>query len=351
MISRRALLAVTAGVLLCAGLAQATRIVSSTPTRYHRSEALSYLGFSQWSSAHEAAEYAAYLQDGRPASDYPYWGQVAQQWSGYGHVLEASLRKEAELTTHARILTDAGVDTLGRAIRSGYEVTVGRLAELTRGDSETSEERYAAKVAQDYADFVRQRPWYEFDFAARLAQLWREQDAGAFDAGTLRKWERRYAMTSEYASKAVLAWVSSKLASAAPQTSVPGTAVVVDRWVDRIAGNWPEMQRVRSFADGGELVLLPRHDAFRTVSVAIARSGANFAEIAGNGADTPILVSVIVPKGWRPDSEGSASLFEQPMLTLPEQKRVALTVPVRELAQTLRELDGMQITIERIYDY
>lgn len=321
----------------------------TTSSAHHRDEALTYLGFPVWSPTSAALEYADYIGvDGRP-STFPYWRQLGQMWGGYGHALKATIRLQAEPRVHAHILTDNSLNTLTCAIRSAYEITLGRMAELTRTAGPTDEERYAANVAQDYANFIRTHPWYAFDYGVRLKKLWQETGFGGPDL--VRKWERKYALSSEYASKAAVGWLVGRFASLDTAATPSTTAVIVDRWVDRIAGNWPEMQRVRSFPGGGELVLLPRHEAFQTVALAIARSGANFTELAGNGGDARVLVSVIVPRAWRPDSEGSVSLFEQDMLTYPEQKRVALTVPVRELAQTLRELDGMQITIERVYDY
>ena len=336
-------------MLGCCWCAGTQAVAPATPLEQRRGAENTYLDFPDWYPAHSAAEYAKYISADRPSSDFPYWGQVAQLWGGYGQAFKATLRADFQPLTHAHLLTRASLATASGAIASAYEVTIGRLSELTRTQGPTSEERYAAKVAQDYADFVRTRPWYEFDFGARLQNLWR--DTGCNGPDLLRKWERKYALSSVYATKAIFAWFAGKLAGVNPVATPQRTAVVVDRWVDRIAGNWPEMQRVRTFANGGELVLLPRFDAFKTLAIAIARSGANFAEVAGNGPDALILVSVVVPRDWHPDSAGSTTLFEQTVLTLPEQKRVVLTVPVHELAQTLRELDGMQITVEQVYDY
>ena len=55
-------------------------------------------------------------------------------------------------------------------IRAAYETLVGRLSELASPRGLTEEDRYGARVAQDYVDFIRDSPWYEYDFAARLAR-------------------------------------------------------------------------------------------------------------------------------------------------------------------------------------
>ena len=43
----------------------------------------------------------------------------------------------------------------------------GRASEVTTTYGTTDEDRLGARVAQDYVDFIRDRPWYEFDFLTR----------------------------------------------------------------------------------------------------------------------------------------------------------------------------------------
>lgn len=339
-------MALVALLMLCAGLAQAEPI---TPREHRRGPEQTYLTFPEWYLAHSPAEFADYLAADRPPSDFPFWGHINQLWSSYRTVTQATRDQSFNVGCHVMIVVIATSTTLEYTLHSAYESTIGRIAELTRMHGPTREEQLAARTAQEYVDFIRVQPWYEFDFARRFKSVW--ADTGNTGPDIVRKWERKYALSTEYGIKALYAWVIRKATQARFEAPRMTTAVVVDRWVDRMAGNWPEMQRIRSLPSGGELVLLPRYEAFKPLAIAIARSGANFAEVAGNGPDSRVVVSVIVPRDWRPDSEGSATLFEQPILTLPEQKRVALTVPVRELAQTLRELDGMQITVEHVYDY
>ena len=52
---------------------------------------------------------------------------------------------------------------------------IGRLSELAAPRRLSEEDRYAAKVAQDYVDFIRDQPWYEYDFATKLAGLGRKR--------------------------------------------------------------------------------------------------------------------------------------------------------------------------------
>ncbi|GAB4060685.1 hypothetical protein [Uliginosibacterium sediminicola] len=322
------------------------------PPAHWRSAEQSWLTFPEWYLVHSPAEYARYLADDRPPSQFPWWGHIGQLWRSYARVSQAQLASRPRQLNpgyHLMIVVIATSTTCEYALRSLYELSIGRLAELSRQHGPTAEERFAAKTAQDYVDFIRERPWYEFDFLARLKSLWRDTGYGGNDL--LRKWERKYALSTEYGIKAVYAWLIAKATRATYDAAQPVTAVFVDRWQDRLVGGWPEIKRIKSVREGGELLLLPRYHGFIAPAVAMARSGTNFSEIAGNGADTRLLLSVLVPADWAPDSEGAVSVFEQPVLSRPGEKRVVISVPIRDLAQNLRELDGMGIHIEHIYDF
>ncbi|MEC5384480.1 hypothetical protein VVD49_02025 [Uliginosibacterium sp. H3] len=338
-------------VVACGIAASSTRDVqrSLTPVEHHRGEEQTWLTFPEWYLVHSPAEFARYMAAQRPPSEFPFLGHVGQLWSSYGQVIKATRDRTFNAGYHVMIVVIATSTTIEYGLREAYEVLIGRLGELTRRHGPTAEEKLAAKVAQDYVDFVRVSPWYDFDFWTPLRAVWRDTGCGGDDV--VRKWERKYALSTEYLAKGLYGWVIRKATHASYEAPLLTTAVVVDRWVDRISGSWPEMKRVSSFRDGGELVLLPRYEAFKGVATALARSGANFVEIAGNPRDALILVSVLVSDQWQPDARGVHTLFEQPVLTEPGRKRAVLEVRVGELAQVLREFDGMQVTVEHAYDY
>jgi hypothetical protein len=95
---------------------------------------------------------------------------------------------------------------------------------------------------------------------------------------------------------------------------------------------------------------LPRYDAFKDNAMALAVGGREFVEIAGNGAGSPLLVSVVAPSGWRPDRLAQV-LFSQPILTQPGRQRFALVVEVSALSALLRALASAQAELEHVYDY
>ena len=95
---------------------------------------------------------------------------------------------------------------------------------------------------------------------------------------------------------------------------------------------------------------MPRYEPFTAYSRWLAGQGVDFREIAGN--DGEIVVSLLVPNGWM-SSAPARTLFEQPILTRPGQKRVVLAVRVPQLAALLRSFGEKRggVVVEHIYDF
>ena len=342
-------------VLACAVLALAGALAASpgsasiTPPEHRRGEEQTFLTYPEWFLVHSPAEYAAYAQDHTP-SDFPFWGHIGQLWRSYGAVTRATHDYPFNLGYHVMICVIATSTTLEYALRSAYETVVGRVTELTMSHAMTEEDRYGARVAQDYVDFIRVQPWYEYDFAARLRGLWRETSLIGPDL--LRKWERKYALTTEYGVKAVYGWLIKRATKASYDEPLPVTAVIVDRLPANAPAQLPGLKALLEMPGGPALITVPRYAAFKRHAVALAKGGATFREIAGNGAQARILLTLLTPADWTPAFTGSSVLFEDPILTRPGRKRVALVLPVGELAAALNALAGARgIEIEHIYDY
>ena len=332
---------------LLLALATAARAAAqpTTPEAQRRSEEQTYLTFPEWYLVYSPAEYAAFVKHS-PPSEFPFFGHLRQFWSSYRHVYRATRDRPLNTEYHVMIMVIGVSTTVEYALRSAYENVFGRLSELTAPYGTTAEDRLAARVAQDYVDFIRDRPWYEFDFATPLRELW---TAPAFGPGMVRKWERRYALTTEYAVKGAYAWLLGLGTAAAYGAEVPSTAVHVDRLPPGIETELPRMVVLERFGDGSALVTLPRYDDFKDHAATLAARGASFVEIAGNRS--VILLSALVPSDWTSPVPESRLLFTQPLLTQPGRKRVVLVVPVACLAETLRALGQGGHELEHVYDY
>lgn len=336
-------------MLLASLVAQSTAVdpVIATPVEHRRGPEQTFLTYPEWFLVFSPAEYAAFVRDHDP-SDFPFLGHIGQFWQGYGAVYEATRhRYPMNWGYHVMIMVIGVSTTVEYGLRAGYETLIGRVAELTRTHGPTDEDRYASRVAQDYVDFIRVEPWYKFDFGGRLVGLWKQTPLWGSDA--LRKWERKYALTTEYGVKAAYGWLIGLATKASYDEPVPVTAVVLDRLPDGASTALPAMKLLKRDASGSVLITVPRYQEFTVQAATLSKRGATFEEIAGNRG--PILVSLIAPRGWAPPLPASATLFTQPVRTQPGEKRIVLTVQVDALAALLRHIDGQPVSVEHIYDY
>ena len=161
----------------------------------------------------------------------------------------------------------------------------------------------------------------------------------------IRKWERRYALTTEYAIKAAYGWLIEKATRAAYDPALLTTQVVADH----VSADLPAGVRVVRTLDEGRAVLeLPRYYDFRIAATALAERGTRLVDVAGN--DSAILVTL-----WTRDRldlpANARVLFDQPLLTIPGTRRVALLLPVSGLSPFLAGAARSGLVIEHVYDY
>lgn len=316
-----------------------------TPAEHVRGTEQTYLTFPEWFLVHSPAEYANYVRGHTPTA-FPFWGHIRQFWSSYAAVTRASNDGYPfNAGYHVMILVIGASTTVEYALRSAYETFLGRLSEATSMGHLTDEDSYGAKVAQDYVDFIRKLPWYEYDYIGKLTGLWR--DTPLWGPGILRKWERKYALSTEYLVKAGYGWIIKKATKASYEEALLVTAVVLDRLPPEVALALPELKVQRVLADGAVLALVPRYHAFMTYAAMLAQQGVNFREIAGNRG--PILLSVIAPAGWK--LAGARELFRQPILTEAPLERVAVVVDVDALSRSVLLVREAGARLEHVYDY
>ena len=318
-----------------------------TPPEHIRGPEQTYLTFPEWFLVHSPAEYAIYIKGHNP-SDFPYWGHIGQFWSSYGMVYDATKEDyPLNMGYHVMVSVIGTSTTVEYAAKSGYETMVGRLSEITRTHGMTKEDELAAFVAQDYVDFIEHTPWYKYDFLGKLKTLW--TDTALTGPDPIRKWERKYALTTEYTIKAAYGWLIGKATAAGYEAPSLETIAVLDRNPAQVADKLPKLKILGSHEGGRMLVSLPRYQPFTTYAIALAHAGVSFEEIAGNRGK--IVVSVIARAGIELDLGSTNKLVTQPILTQPGKVRLVLETPVASLSSLLRKLEAEKISIEHIYDF
>jgi hypothetical protein len=333
------------GTLAHAGEPSLSR--SLVPVEHQRTPDQTFLTFPEWYLVYSPAEYATFVKDRNP-SDFPFFGHVGQFWQSYRAVHNATKDDYPfNFGYHVMIMVIGVSTTVEYALRSAYETTIGRVAELTRRGGATEEDKFGALIAQDYVDFIRIEPWYKYDFLDKVKRLWRETTF--WGPNLIRKWERKYALTTEYLIKAVYGWLIKLGAQSSYDEPLPVTAATLNQWPASLTSTLPNLKLLRQHADGSALVTLPRYQAFTAYSLQLAQHGVRFAKIAGNASQ--ILISVLLPAGQLPDIPPAKTLFTQPILTEPARQRVAWVVPVASLSAVLVELAQRGFEVEHVYDY
>ncbi len=339
--------------------AQATiaPISTYTPKEHIRTVDQTFLTFPEWFLVFSPAEYADYLKDQRP-SGFPFFGHIGQFWGSYKAVTDETVAQKYEFNPgyHLMVMVIGVSTTVEYAIKSAYECTIGRIAE---GFTfvQTPEDKFAAGYAKDYVAFIRNLPWYQYDFMAQLKTLW--WAVPKTGEHLFRKWERRFALTTELLAKAAYGKLIGVATGTIYETPLLVTAVVLS--TDQPSGGevlqalvraktdeFRDITVLKEFDNNMVLATIPRYENFTKYAKHLASNQLNFIEIAGN--QSIFLVSMIGPEKWEP-SLTQKVLIEQPILTVPGRKRVVATVSVKDLAQALRTWSTQGVEIEHLFDY
>lgn len=309
-----------------------------TPVADRRPADQTFLTAPEWFLVFSPEEYARALgSPDRSPSSFPFFRHIGQFWQSYRAVAAECAPLPANGGYHVMVAVIGVSTTVEYALKGVYEGVVGRFTELVAGRADTPEDRLGAKVAQDYVDFIKLRPWYEFDFMTPAKALWNQPSGG----NIIRRWERRYVLTSEYLVKAGYAQLIGIGTRLSYDTPIERTVAIV-----RTPDGMALPAGTKLIARQGALALIdaPRMQAFQDVAIAIARQGGVFDEIAGNRHE--ILVTLVMTERPPP---GGREIYTQPILTRPRLTRYAIAYPVNRLAGMLRVTPANQV--EHIYDF
>ncbi len=295
-----------------------------TPLKDVRPADQTFLTFPEWYLVFSPEEQANYFKK-TTSTSFPFMSHVRQIWESYDIVnnqIKDNFPKNDGY--HFMIWVIGTSATVEYAIKALYETTVGRLTDTHKVVAD--EDKFNAKFNQDYVDFIKDRPWYEFDFKSRLGALWTETPI--LGSNVVRKLERRYILTSELLVKYAYGKLIGLGTKQVYDEALPTTAVVID---------------------DSTVINLTRYDKFNQEITDLAKKGKNFKEIAGN--NSAILLSIVLPANHKNAFENTQLLFTQPISSDLTMKRIVLAIPVGQLDKLLRQLDDEKIAIEHIFDY
>jgi hypothetical protein len=335
-----ALLLVVAGLLsplvyietMCRPQGTPTAYTPLLPPEWQRAEARTLLTYPEWHIVHAYDDYAEVIRTGDP-HQFGFLSSITGFWSSLCALSQASGEHGGfDWMTKQTAYTIGVSFTAELLAKAAYEETLGRAATWIRGDARAPLDDLSAQQASDYATFLQQVPWYQWDFT---------RDAAALDAastGTFRDTERRLALGIEYRVKAAYARVIAAAVASVGADQLRLRAVVTGISAEALAA-LPGVQVTATRPEGIEIEA-PRYRAFTRLATAIAAAGGSFVEIAGND---DILFTVISDK---PTMAGAIHSFARQ--GNPGYRHLVL-LPVAGLTAALRSLpDG---ALEHIHDY
>jgi hypothetical protein len=308
-----------------------------------RNEVDSYITYPEWSIVYAYDDFAAVTRRGSE-SDFRYLESIRGFWTALCAVKRvASQHGQVALDNNAMLYIIGPSFTAEMAAKGLYENSIGALTAWIRGSTRTPEDEFALSVADDYARFLRQTPWYAYPFFDTLKRFW--TDVPLTGGNPIRKIERRIGLSLEYGFKAIYAKAIGLLAGLSP-AELRITSVVMNLDASDIAAE-PRIALVRK--NGNQSVIeTPRYQAFTEILQKLAERDRDVSEIAGNRA---ILVTALSPQCTPFALEGFKTLFTVPIQARPGWCRYALDVRVPRLTFLFRSLAQTRYEVEHVFDY
>lgn len=322
------------------------RSVTDEIENYYRGEDQTYLTIPEWYIVFNADEFGYFLQEGN-TSQFPWFRAINQYWETYYTVCRQTGDVYPFNGRYQQILLIIGPSfTVENSIRAIYAKTVGLAAETTNFSGPTAEEIFYQQVQAEYGTWLHTVPWFKFPFQERRQQFWR--DTSMVDRGMIRKWERKFAISTEYLIKSVYGHFINQGAEASFGEIPLETFLWVDGFDKTMLDTQPDLKLYKTLENGEAIVSVPRYEQFTVVVPQLADAGLQFLEIAGNDE---IAMAILVPQAWEYDLPAGDLFLEQTYLSQPELKRLVVTVPVEQLHAVLLEIAEQDITLEHLYDY
>ncbi len=311
---------------------------------YRRALTTSVMSYPEWYMVYAYQDFADTLRH-EDEYRFGYWASVSEYWSGLCAVNRAAIVQGGGELDEKVTLYIIGVSfTAEMAAKGLYESTVGQLFAWIRGPEKTNEDRFSASVAAEYAEFLNQNFWYQFDFWRQIGRLW--SDVPFDRSSPSRALERRIALTAEWSFKTVYAKVIAALADLSPpEYRIESVVSRLD--ASDLAAN-PTITVIRDLEGGEQLIVTPRYVAFMQIMLDLAARGRDFFEIAGNHI---IFVTMLVPPGIEVDLPGREPILSNLIQSRPGWRRMGFEIRVPDLTKTIRSTQAQGMVIEHIYDY
>lgn len=328
----------------CVAPRQSAPVTSSLLDPAHRrDEVNTYLTYPEWSIVHAYEDLAA-VQRRSSESDFDYFGSIRRFWSSLCSISRLASARGTISGEYKLMLYTIGISFAGEmGVKGLYEKSIGRVTSWISSARRTPEDAFALAVADDYAKFLRQVPWYEYPFGRTLGRFWTETPL--WGGNIIRKIERRIALSLEWGLKSLYAKVIAVGAASSP-APLRIRSVVVNLSADDLAAD-ARLTLVERRGDKA-IIETDRYATLTDIIRKLAARGLDFSEIAGN---QNIMVTVFAKDPVLSAEWGVKTLFAVPVEARPGWQRLVVDVRVGSLAGFIRALDRSELVLDHVYDY
>lgn len=312
--------------------------------KHSRDEGNTYLTYPEWFLVFSPDEYAQFVKLNHP-SKFPFLTHIKQFWKSYLTIFRHVNKKyKFNSEYHIMIMVIGISTTLEYFARFLYENTIGRIGVFLSANGVTEEEVYGANVAQEYVDFIKHTPWFNFDFYSKFKNLWSIKSKKEGDL--FRRGERKIALSIEYLVKAGYGWVIKKATKASFEEPSLKTRVQI-----KFENSEPYFENVINTNENEVITDFSRYDPFKdeVIKMAMDREDMEFYSIAGN--TDIILVSVLVEDPFDIVDNLSEAFYVERISTT-SKTRMLLEIKINELAHFVRLTESNHdLVIEHIFDF
>jgi len=303
-----------------------------TDPDWQRAESRTLTTYPEWHIVHAYDDYAQVIATGDP-HDYGFLRSVAGFWTSLCP-LKAQADALGGMTSEQKMtIYTIGVSfTVELLAKASYEESIGRVATWIRGGQRAELDDLSARQAADYARFLQQVPWYQWDFITDIKEL--ENEGG----DSFRDRERRFALSNEAIAKAWYATVIANAVSEMEPDALRMRSVVTG--VSRQALSGLPGVNVVDERPEGLVIETDRYRAFTRVLESLAQTGADMVEIAGNDQ---ILLTVTSAQPTAKDAIHSVKRQGY------GDWRHLILLPVSGLTDAIRNMQSGEL--EHVHDY
>jgi hypothetical protein len=311
-----------------------------TKSQQQRDEARSYLTYPEWHIVYAYQEMGQLLETSDEHA-FNYWESIKGFWTSLCDLNQESDRHGGSPGMKSTVYTIGASFTLEMAVKALVEETIGRATAVWRGDHKTPQDDVSAEMMKDYALFLHQVPWYQYDFAVWIDKLW-----AAPVTDFVRSWERRLTLGTEWMAKIGYASLIGQAVESVGHDELTMHSIVAGLSAEQLS----KFDGVKVIGAMGESVHVetPRYQAFTDLVPQMLQAGGAFVEIAGNDdmlvtATGPVGATLAANDAWRVITKVGRQGFGN--------QRLLVDVKVTALVELFAQLKAAGFAVEHLHDY